>query len=375
MNAAAPLTSCSSKLRVLMLASDAHGGRGGISQYNRDVLEALAMSKSIEEVLVIPRIPPEEKPCPPNKINYDWKSAGGKASYARRALSHGLLGKRFDLIYCAHINLMPLALLLSRARNVRVVLAVYGIDAWQPPRDRITGWAATKASTVVSISRLTLNRFLAWAGAEDKRSRILPNAIHLEKYRAAPKSRQLAKELGLGDGPVIMTLGRMSPEERYKGFDQVLEVMPRLLKTFPSLKYIVAGDGADRTRLERKARDLGVEHATIFTGRLEERRKADYFRLADAYVMPSSGEGFGFVVLEALACGIPVVVSKTDGTYEAILEGELGLAVNPTDPLELADQILTAVRQPKGVPERLAHFSFSNFAHRLEETVAAVTRQ
>lgn len=73
----------------------------------------------------------------------------------------------------------------------------------------------------------------------------------------------------------------------------------------------------------------------IFAGRIAEKEKAEHYRLADVYVMPSSGEGFGIVYLEALACGIPVIGSKIDGSRDALREGQLGLLVNPTGPAEL----------------------------------------
>src|SRR5439155_2564410 len=99
----------------------------------------------------------------------------------------------------------------------------------------------------------------------------------------------------------------------------------------PNVVYVVCGEGPDRSRLERKAVGLGVRDRVVFTGFIPEALKADYYRLADAYVMPSRGEGFGIVFLEAMACGIPVMGSRLDGSREALLDGELGVLVNPDD--------------------------------------------
>jgi glycosyltransferase involved in cell wall biosynthesis len=178
---------------------------------------------------------------------------------------------------------------------------------------------------------------------------------------------------GLADRTVIMTLGRMDSRERAKGFDEVIAAMPQLRKTRPDLTYLCAGDGDDRERLEEKARALGVADIVVFTGRIPEERKADYLRLADAYVMPSREEGFGFVILEALACGIPVVASAIDGTREALRNGELGTLVDPADPAALERVILDAVQRPKAVPAGLDHFLFANFARRLREALARET--
>jgi glycosyltransferase involved in cell wall biosynthesis len=85
----------------------------------------------------------------------------------------------------------------------------------------------------------------------------------------------------------------------------------------------------DRRCLQEKARSLGVHGRVVFAGYVPESEKADHYRLADAYVMPGRGEGFGIVYLEALACGVPVVASEVDGSREAVREGALGILVDP----------------------------------------------
>jgi glycosyltransferase involved in cell wall biosynthesis len=137
-------------------------------------------------------------------------------------------------------------------------------------------------------------------------------------------------------------------------------------------RYFCAGDGGDRVRLEAKAQSLGVADRVVFTGRIAESRKADHFRLSDAYIMPSRWEGFGFVVVEALACGIPVVASTKDGTREAVRNGELGLLVDPKDADSLEQAILDALSRPKAVPPGLDYFSFANFEKRLAAALSNV---
>jgi phosphatidyl-myo-inositol dimannoside synthase len=217
---------------------------------------------------------------------------------------------------------------------------------------------------VFAISRVTLERFLAWSGVPGERCAVLPNAIHLEKYGPGPKNEALVARYGIGHRKVIMTLGRPETGERYKGIDEVLEAMPRLKEAIPDLGYLIVGDGTDRARLEGKAAALGVKDSVIFPGYIAEAEKADHYRLADAFVMPSDGEGFGFVFLEAMACGIPAVGSKTDGGKEALRDGMLGRIVDPTNAAELDDAILKAVREPKRVPECIEYFSFENFERR-----------
>jgi glycosyltransferase involved in cell wall biosynthesis len=144
-----------------------------------------------------------------------------------------------------------------------------------------------------------------------------------------------------------------------------------LSEKIPDLVYLVCGEGPDRDRLETKATGLGVRDRVIFTGFVPEERKTDYFRIADAYVMPSRGEGFGIVFLEAMACGIPVMGSTLDGSREALLGGELGVLANPDDPSNVVSSILSTLSRPRGVPEGLARFSLKEYQSR----VAAIVRE
>ena len=140
---------------------------------------------------------------------------------------------------------------------------------------------------------------------------------------------------------------------------------------------MIVGDGSDRARLEQKARELGLGDRVIFAGRISEEEKPDHYRLADAYVMPSSGEGFGIVFLEALACGIPVIGSKIDGSRDALRDGRLGILVNPTDPAELRAAILqTLAAKDGGAKDRqngVEYFSADRFQERVFDIIDAIT--
>ncbi len=111
----------------------------------------------------------------------------------------------------------------------------------------------------------------------------------------------------------------------------------------------------------------------IFAGRIPEGEKADHYRLAHAYVMPSRGEGFGRVYHEALACGIPVVASKTDGGREAVLDGQLGVLVDPADPADVLRGIRSALAHGRqGVPPKLSYFAVEENAARWQSLLDTV---
>jgi glycosyltransferase involved in cell wall biosynthesis len=166
----------------------------------------------------------------------------------------------------------------------------------------------------------------------------------------------------------------MSSLERYKGFDEVIEVLPNLMREVPNIAYLAVGSGTDRARLEKKVAHKGLNGTVVFTGEIQESVKSEFYQLADAYIMLSSGEGFGFVILEALASGIPVVGSSRDGTREALRGGELGILVDPRDQDAVKKAILAALSTPRGVPDGLRYFSFENFCDRLRLVLGSVCK-
>lgn len=359
-------------MRILVLTTDAFGGRGGIAKYNRDMLTALCAIPGCEEVVALPRAMPDAPGPMPSNLTYITSGLGSKLRYIRAVL--GVALSRYDLVLCGHINLLPLAALACLRSRAPLALMLYGIDAWQPHRSGLVNRLARRADAVFSISRVTARKFAAWSGVAEDAIPLLPNAIELEQYGAGPKSPTLLARHGLEGKSVLMTFGRLSKNERYKGVDEVLEAMPALLKKRPDLAYLVAGDGDDRPRLEAKTREVGLETRVIFAGYLPEEEKADYYRLADVYVMPSRGEGFGFVFLEAMACGIPAVASTLDGGREAVLDGKLGILVDPDKPEELQAGILAALDRPRGVPPGLEYFAYPNFAARMQVAAMAAMK-
>lgn len=349
-----------------MLSTDAYGGHGGIALYNRDVADALAAMPDVDEIVILPRTLPHAPTGIPNKVRFIASAARSKRHYVQAALSAA--AGHFDLVICGHINLLPLAAMLNLKLRAPLALMVYGIDVWTPPSAWVRSWLR-RVNAIWSISAITRDRMMEWAGLAASRFVLLPNAIRLERYGLAEKHRDLQARHGLQGRRVIMTLARLSSLERYKGIDEVLEALPALLKEEPTLTYVIAGDGDDRARLEAKARALGLQDNTVFIGFVEEADKADYFRLADAFVMPGRGEGFGFVFLEALACGVPAVGSRLDGSREALLDGELGELVDPDDPMSVREGILRALAKPRGVPAGLAYFSWPRFRERIAGAV------
>jgi glycosyltransferase involved in cell wall biosynthesis len=231
-------------------------------------------------------------------------------------------------------------------------------------------------AAIASISEFTLERLRGWADIPATvTTSIIPNAVDLEKYTPGPRNESLLARWSLRGRRVLLTLGRMDAAEQAKGFDEILEALPAIAAEFPTVAYLIVGDGSDRKRLETKVARLSLTERVRFTGYVAEAEKPEYYRLADVFVMPSRLEGFGFVFLEALACGVPVIASKVDGSREAVRNGALGMQVDPSRPGEVIAAICATLREPFLPPRsELEYFSSERFearCHALIDTLRA----
>ena len=361
-------------MRILMLLHEAFGGRGGIAKFNRDLITALCAHPDVSAMTAIPRLavdPPGELPA---KLAYPTVGLLGKASWFLRAGLAAMERPPYDLILCGHINLLPAAFAVRRLNAAPIALIIHGIEAWHRTGRRVTDTLAGRIDFLISVSQVTRSRFFAWSGTETP-SVILPNTVDTDYFTPGAADAALVRRWGLEGRRVILTLARLEARERYKGIDEIIDILPSVVAEFPDLVYVIAGDGSDRPRLEAKMRERGLAGHVVFTGYVPEAEKRDLYRAADVFAMPGHGEGFGIVYLEAMACGIPVIASTMDGSREAVRDGLLGLTVNPSDPAALREAVRTALRRPKGiVPPGLDYFDLRHFHERAYKIVEELGR-
>jgi phosphatidylinositol alpha-1,6-mannosyltransferase len=136
----------------------------------------------------------------------------------------------------------------------------------------------------------------------------------------------------------------MDARERYKGHDVLLDVWPRVAAEVPGARMIVVGDGDDRPRLERRA--AALDGQVTFAGRLPEPALARLYRDCTFFVMPSRGEGFGLVFLEAMRAG-RACIGGVGAPAEVIEDGSTGFIVNPAAPAEVQAAVLRLFREPE----------------------------
>jgi len=143
------------------------------------------------------------------------------------------------------------------------------------------------------------------------------------------------KELGLGERePVIISVGRLAPE---KDYGLLLEALAATRDLGPEAKLVLVGDGAERTTLQDEAAELGLQQRVRFVGR--QRDVPGLLSAADLFALSSLSEGIPMALLEAMACGLPVVALRVGGTPELVEDGRSGLLVGGRKPEDLAEAI------------------------------------
>ena len=327
-------------IRILALVGDAYGGLGGIARYNCDLFQALSAAGA--EILVMPRLGDATGVLPPGVRQ--WPAIRSRLGFSLAALWRAWRHRPIDVVFCGHVFMAPLALVLSRLLGARFWLQAHGTEIWRDRRP-VVRRAIEAADQVTTVSRGTRKLLLAWAALAPERVRVLPNTVN-ERFVPGPPSQALRARLRLGCGPILLTVGRLASGERYKGHELIFSALPMLRARFPGLVHAVAGDGDDRKRLEARAAELARDSEAVrFLGFVPDDDLPDLYRLADLFVMPSSEEGFGIVYLEAVACGLRVVGGAGGGSADALPNSESGVLVDPTDRDGLIGAVTSMLRQ------------------------------
>ena len=201
----------------------------------------------------------------------------------------------------------------------------------------------------------------------------IPSGFDLGRFgpdRYPPEEiARLKNKLGLPAGaPVIVTVSRLAHE---KSIDVVIKEIPKLLKDFPDIRYVIVGDGPLKYELRRLAAGLGLSDTVIFTGAIPWDEIGKYYRLGDLFVCASTSETQGITYAEAMASRLPVVAKKDDSLRDILRDGETGILFErDTDCAAAIKKVLSDAEFANGIAERglagVQHLSAENFAKKVE---------
>jgi glycosyltransferase involved in cell wall biosynthesis len=140
---------------------------------------------------------------------------------------------------------------------------------------------------------------------------------------------------------IVGSVGRLT---RQKGYEYLIKAIPSVLNSFPEVFFIIIGEGDLKKHLMDLSRSLGVQENVHFMGKVED--VLPYLKRMDLFVLPSLWEGLPTVLLESMACGVPVVATDIPGTNELVRDRENGWMVHPTNEDALAEAIINALSEP-----------------------------
>jgi len=272
-------------------------------------------------------------------------SARGKAGFVVAALKASR--RKAKLTLALHPNLAPIVRSMNLlAPRMKSIICTHGVEVWEP-LSRMKRRALQHATVVLAPSRATAEHLVSLQGVAPEKVRVLPWGLDPDFETRIARDGSTGLPEGFPQGRVILTVGRWLATERYKGMDTLIKAMPRLLLRWPDVQLVMVGAGDDRDWLVDIARHSGVQKHVHFLSGLSYGELSACYAAAELFALPSRGEGFGFVYLEAMARSKPVIGGAHGGAPEVIRDGVTGYVVQHGDTEELVTSIDTLLSNPE----------------------------
>ncbi len=263
------------------------------------------------------------------------KDEGVRAVHCGRCLPEGVMG-----------------LALKWLCGVPLVCYVHGEDVNAASTSREQSWLVRRvfraAEYVIANSRNTAEILHREWGLPPERVALLHPGVDTERFHPAARSAAARKELGWEGRRVLLTVGRL---QKRKGHDHMILALRRIREAFPDILYAVVGDGEERPYLEQLAQREGANGHVQFLGEVGDEKLVRCYQQCDLFVLPNRQvgrdiEGFGMVLLEAQACGRPVLAGASGGTAETMQIPETGRVVCCEAPDRLAAEVIELLADP-----------------------------
>jgi phosphatidylinositol alpha-1,6-mannosyltransferase len=260
-----------------------------------------------------------------------------------------------------HLGLVQARRYFPAGSQVPYAVFLHGVEAWKP-------LAADRRKAIQSARLRIANSTFTARAVSDANPGVGDIAVcplALQKDATFPSNRAPAA----ARSPRVLVVGRMASTERYKGHEQVIRAWPAVVSRVPNAELIIVGDGDDAARLKRIADGTRVACAIRFSGFLSRAELHAEYAKAALLALPSRGEGFGLVYLEAMAHGVPCLGSVNDAAAEVIGKDDAGVLVDPEDGKSLGCTIAGLLESPArrqqlgdaGVARVAKHFTYERF--------------
>ncbi len=298
-----------------------------------------------------------------------------KATFIMQAVREGIKSK---VVILSHINLLVAAWLIKKVSpSTTIILMAHGIEVWKPLSKRRAMMIGV-CDKIVSVSSFTKDKIIALHQLPKEKCLVLNNCIDpfLQRPSIKKRSPKLMQRYSIDENNIVLlTLTRLSARDRYKGYGYVLESLVEIINDYKNIKYILAGgyEDAEKMYIDDIVAKFGLQDNVIITGFLVEEELAEHFALADIYVMPSVKEGFGIVFVEAMYYGTPVIAGNADGSTDALLQGKLGLLIEPDNTKAITEALQKMIANRKIYEPNhellMDNFGYEKYKERLEEVL------
>jgi len=363
-----------------------YSANGGVQVYMRRLAEVLSLygqggGCELDCVSLADSDCVHERHTQPVRYSRFMGARRSKALFGRRALTLAA-ARRPPVAVVGHLGLAPVALMLKVLGLIRsYIVVLHGTEAWKR-----LGWldriASRRATWIVATTMFTADQFCSYNGIPLRQARIIPLAV-------PPPARDCARmDSATGKHDLrVLTVSRLLHVARYKGIHTLIEAVAKARAVHAGVTLTIAGDGDDLPALRELAYARGVAKYVDFRGAVGDDALSALYRECDVFAMPSKGEGFGIVFLEAMSYGKPCIGGNHGGTPEVIDDGHDGFLVQHGDLDQLTERLMELWANPElrtALGERarrkvLNRYMFSrmraNWIELLDETITLSSRR
>ena len=269
-----------------------------------------------------------------------------------------------------HPYLAPvLAAVKICAQRTRTITFAHGVEVWTPLAP-LRQWSLRRSDLVLAPSADTVLRLTAQQGIPEQKVRKLAWTLGPEFNPDVTSWAAPCMPFAFPHGRIVLTVGRWDAAEAYKGIDHLIMALPSLLDDVPDVHLVAIGHGSDLPRLVQLVHQCGVVGRVHFHSFLYPEELWSAYDFCDVFALPSRGEGFGLVFLEAMAHAKPVIGGAHGGTPEVVEDGVNGYLVQHGDVGQLVDRLrrlltnqsLRCEMGTRGRERVLKYFTFDRFS-------------
>ncbi len=267
-----------------------------------------------------------------------------------------ILRGKYDIVHTHSSKAGILGRIAAKlAGTKRVIHTIHGLP-FHPYQNRFLNFiyvwlekfAALFSNRIITVCDAMKEKAVSHRIGHEGKFLTIYSGMNLDQFLKAGKDTTgIRKKLGIGkDDIVIGKIGRFFPLKGHKYF---IRAAPLVVKTFPDVKFLLIGDGILRDKLKSEVINLGLRDKFIFAGLVDRKEVPGLITAMDILVHTSLREGLPRVLVQAMVCGKPVISFDIDGAGEVVLEGKTGFLVPPGDVVALANTIISALSDVKGL--------------------------